>query len=257
MTASKPELGHELDIMGTESECSYLPGRKSLMHYRVALSLTTERYESLLERGWRRFGRTMFRPVCRACTECRSLRVDLANFQPTKSQRRAANKNKNVELLIQKPTITDEHIALYNLYHQDMQDRRGWPYREIDHGQYHESFVDGNWSFCREFQYRHRGELVGLGLVDMTGSVMSSIYFVHAPQFREKALGTASVLREIQAGQESGHSWLYMGYYIRDCGSMNYKNRFLPHQILREYVPDEEAAVWERPVEPPSASDAS
>lgn len=247
MTASKPELGHELDIMGTESECSYLPARKSLMHYRVALSLTPDRYESLLERGWRRFGRTMFRPVCRTCSECRSLRVDVANFQPTKSQRRAAKKNRDVELTIGKPAITDEHIDLYNLYHKDMHERKGWPYREIDVGQYHESFVDGQWSFSREFQYRHHGELIGLGLVDMTANAMSSIYFIHAPKYRDNALGTASVLREIETGRESGRQWLYMGYYIKDCGSMNYKNRFLPHEILRDYATDEEPAVWEPP----------
>jgi len=159
MTASKPDIGHELDILGAESECSYLPGRQSLMHYRVALSLPADRYESLLARGWRRFGRTMFRPVCRHCSECRSLRVDIGRFQPSKSQRRLARKNADIELTIQAPTITDEHIALYNSYHADMQQRRGWAHNEIDEDQYHESFVDGNWPFAREFQYRRDGRL--------------------------------------------------------------------------------------------------
>lgn len=247
MTASKPELGHELDIMGTESPCSYLPDRSSLMHYKVALALHADRYETLLERGWRRFGRTLFRPVCRGCSECRSLRVNLPDFRPTKSQRRAASKNSDVELLVQAPTITDEHLELYNLYHQDMTERRGWTYREIDFDQYFESFVDGQWPFAREFQYRLNGRLVGLGLVDMTDNTMSSIYFIHSPDFRDRAIGTASVLREIEIGKESGRQYLYMGYYIRDCGSMNYKNRFAPHELLKEYVGDNKPAVWETP----------
>ena len=47
------------------------------------MSLSPRRYEGLLERGWRRFGRTLFRPTCRRCSECRSIRIDLRNFQPT------------------------------------------------------------------------------------------------------------------------------------------------------------------------------
>lgn len=247
MTASKPDPGHELDILGAESDCSYLPGRQSLMHYRVALSLSPGRYETLLARGWRRFGRTMFRPVCRQCSECRSLRVDINGFQPSKSQRRIARRNSDVQLTVATPTITDEHLQLYDDYHADMHERRGWPYSRIDEEQYLESFVDGNWPFAREFQYRLDGRLVGLGLVDMTGSVMSSIYFVHAPDVRARGLGTASVLREIEAGQQTNHRWLYMGYYIRECDSMNYKDRYRPHQILQDYVSDDESPIWSFP----------
>lgn len=249
MTASKPDNGHELDILGAESACSYLPGQQSLMHYRVALSLRADRYESLLARGWRRFGRTMFRPVCRLCAECRSLRVDIAGFRPSKSQRRIARRNESVQLTIQAPTMTTEHLDLYNSYHADMHERRGWAFNEIDEDQYFESFVDGRWPFAREFQYRLQGRLVGLGLVDMTGSVMSSIYFIHAPDVREMGMGTASVLREVEAGRQTGHRWLYMGYYIRDCGSMNYKNRYRPYQLLKDYVADDEPPEWETPAE--------
>ncbi|MGB4741785.1 MAG: arginyl-tRNA--protein transferase, partial [Fuerstiella sp.] len=129
----------------------------------------------------------------------------------------------------------------------DMHERRNWPYRQIDVPQYHESFIEGEFSFSREFQYRRNNKLVALGIVDMTGSVMSSIYFFHAPEYRENALGTMSVLREIETGQQSGHQWLYMGYYISECGSMNYKNRFEPHEILDEYVTDDLPAVWNDP----------
>ncbi len=215
------------------------------MQYRYAMSLTNARYEHLLERGWRRFGRTMFRPACRSCSECRSLRVNINQFRPSKSQRRARNRNTNLTLQIQPPTITAEHINLYNAYHLDMHERRGWPYREIDEDQYFESFIDGEFAFSREFQYRRNDELVALGIVDMTGYVMSSIYFVHSPDIRSDAPGTMSVLREIEAGRQSNHAWLYMGYYIRDCGSMNYKNRFEPYQILQSYVPDNVVANWE------------
>lgn len=237
-------IANELELIGGESDCSYLPGRNSQMQYRIAMVLAPQRYEQLLERGWRRFGRTLFRPICAACSECQSLRVDIPSFRPSKSQRRCRNRNTDIELSIATPQVTTEYLDLYNVYHEDMHKRRGWPFREITEDQYIESFVDGGFSFAREFQYRLDGRLVGLGLVDMTARFMSSIYFIHAPDLRDRAPGTMSVLRELQIGQETGRRWHYMGYYIRDCGSMNYKNRFHPHQLMNDYVADDVRPPW-------------
>lgn len=234
----------ELEIEGSESPCSYLPGQTARMTYRLAYKLAESRYEQLLSRGWRRFGRTLFRPACSACKACQSLRVAIPEFQASKSQRRLAAKTDEITLIVQKPSISPEHISLYNRYHLDMHSRRNWPFRSISHDDYFDSFVDGHFSFAREFQYRHRGKLVGLGLVDCTSTVMSSIYFFHDPEWRDASLGTYSVLREVEDGRAHGRHWLYMGYYIRDCGSMNYKNRYRPHQILQSYVSDAEMPVW-------------
>jgi leucyl-tRNA---protein transferase len=243
---SVPE-GRELEISGSWSACSYLPDRLSRMHYRIATSLSTARYEHLLERGWRRFGRTLFRPVCGACQECRSLRIDIAAFQPTKSQRRIRNRNAELELIVQRPTVTTEHLELYNVYHQDMHERRDWPYSAIERDRYQESFLDGRFEFSREFQYRLNNRLIAVGLVDVTPRVMSSIYFFYDPEFRDQSPGTMSVLRELEVGRSEGRQWLYMGYYIQDCISMNYKNRFHPHEFLQAYVADDAEAVWQRP----------
>ena len=48
MSESAPEYPHEIEIMGTESACSYLDGRNSMMRYRIAMTLKGERYEALL-----------------------------------------------------------------------------------------------------------------------------------------------------------------------------------------------------------------
>ena len=237
----------ELEIEGTASPCSYLPGQTARMIYRIAYDLPETRYEQLLSRGWRRFGRTLFRPVCAECHECRSLRVCIPEFTPNKNQRRCMTRNAGIELIVQAPTISDEHISLYNRYHLDMHHRRQWPHRVITQEQYEESFLEGHFSFSREFQYRDQGRLVGLGLVDVTASAMSSVYFFHDPDYREAGLGTYSIQKEIEYGRAQGRASLYMGYYIRDCASMNYKNRFEPYQLLQSYVTDDEDPAWETP----------
>lgn len=235
----------ELEIEGTENPCSYLPAQTARMVYRLAYRLSADRYEQLLERGWRRFGRTLFRPACAACRACQSLRVQLGEFRATKSQRRCETQNADLTLVIQRPSVTREHIELYNQFHHDMHTRRGWPFREMDEQQYVESFLEGQFPFAREFQYRLHGRLVGLGLVDVTPDVMSSIYFFHAPELRPRGLGTFSVLKEIADGRECHRRWLYLGYYIRECGSMSYKNRFRPHQILSSCVADSDRPDWQ------------
>ena len=141
--------------------------------------------------------------------------------------------------------MSNEHISLYNHFHLDMHHRRQWPCREITKDQYRESFLEGHFEFAREFQFRDKGQLIGLGLVDVTASVMSSIYFFYNPEYRDCGLGTFSIQKEIEDGRTNRRSWLYMGYYIRDCGSMNYKNRFRPHEILQSYVADDEMPVWQ------------
>lgn len=239
----------ELELAGTEDECSYLPGQTSRMIWRLARRLPESRYEQLLERGWRRFGRVLFRPSCPTCSACQGLRISVPDFQPTRSQRRCREQldQQQIEITIQHPTLTPEHITLYNSYHNDMHHRRGWPFREITREDYYESFIDGNFSFAREFQYRHNGKLIGLGLVDITSTCLSSIYFYHDPQWRQSGVGTWSVLQELQYARNHEMQWLYMGYFISECQSMKYKGAFRPHQLLKSFPPDNAPPDWQNP----------
>lgn len=83
----------EMELVGTEDQCSYLPDQTSRMIWRLARRLTEDRYEQLLERGWRRFGRVLFRPSCPSCTACQGLRVSVNDFQPSGAASVAAAMN--------------------------------------------------------------------------------------------------------------------------------------------------------------------
>ena len=67
-----------------------------------------------LLKGWRRFGRAFFHPVCKGCHECRSVRVPVLTFKPDRSQRRALKTNTDVELVIGQPAVTEEKLRLYD-----------------------------------------------------------------------------------------------------------------------------------------------
>src|SRR5207247_9475588 len=109
------------------ARCGYLPTECASLAYRVLVDVTPAQHDALLSRGWRRFGCEWFRPVCPACTACRSLRIPLATFTPSRSQRRALRGDATVQVVMQGPPITGAPLRLYNAYHAAMHTQQGWP----------------------------------------------------------------------------------------------------------------------------------
>jgi len=230
--------------------CSYIPGETANLDYRILTHVRPTAYHQLLRRGWRRFGFHYFRPACAGCIKCRSLRILVDEFKPGKSHRKTLRKNEHIEVKVQKPSVSPAHLELYDLYHADMNKRRGWPVHPTNQRRYEESFVDGGGEFAREFLYYDGDQLVGVGLVDVVPEAASSIYFFHHPDWRDKAPGVFSMLYELQYAKEKGLSHHYLGYWIPECQSMSYKAQYKPHQILEYYPEEDEEPEWKFPEDP-------
>lgn len=229
--------------------CSYLPDRTANLDYRILTGVTPVAYLEFLRRGWRRFGYHYFRPACAHCVKCRSIRINVNEFKPTKSQRRTLKRNAHIRVRIQRPSVSQEHLDLYQIYHDDMNQRRGWPIHPISERRYAESFLQGGGEFSREFLYYDGDTLVGVGLVDLVPEAGSSIYFFHHPDWRPLAPGVFSLLYELQYARENGHTYHYLGYWIPECQSMAYKSQYRPHEILERYPEDDEEPEWYPPEE--------
>jgi arginine-tRNA-protein transferase len=145
---------------------------------------------------------------------------------------------------VQHPTLTNDHIDLFNRYHADMTQRKGWRETATNPQEYFESFLCGRYDFEREFLYFADDTLVAVGLVDITNRSASSVYFFHDPAWRENALGVFSMISELRYLKQVGASYHYLGYWIELCASMVYKSRYRPHQVLAEYVEDDESPIW-------------
>ncbi|MCA1595999.1 MAG: arginyltransferase, partial [Chloroflexi bacterium] len=78
--------------------CAYLPDRNSTLEYSVVSRLEPQEYEDLMDRGYRKFGPALFRPICEACRECRPIRIPIAGFRPDRSQRRAWARNQSLRV---------------------------------------------------------------------------------------------------------------------------------------------------------------
>jgi arginyl-tRNA--protein-N-Asp/Glu arginylyltransferase len=213
--------------------CAYLPDRRSRQEYVYVYSMDADEYAAYLLSGWRRFGRTLFRPRCPGCDQCRSLRVDVARFRPDRSQRRCRNANEgSVRLRVGAPAVTPEKMALLDGFHADRSRSRGWPRHDpVDVESYVASFVD-NPLPTQEWCYYLGDVLVGIGHVDVLAQGLSAIYFAHDPAHGGRSLGTWNVLSLLDRASALGLPHVYLGYYVAGCRSMRYKARFRPNQVL-------------------------
>ncbi|SMC08845.1 arginyltransferase [Nitratiruptor tergarcus] len=234
-----------VDFCTLDYECAYLPDKTTRMYYRYIPNATKELASELIKRGWRRFGNSYFHPICKGCNECKNIRIDAFNFKPSRSQKRAIKKNHNTNIYIQKPSLTYEHVELYNRYHKFKEQKSGWKYNEIDLQTYYEEFVVGAHDFGKEVLYFVDNRLIAVDLIDILNDGISSIYFFYDPAYEKLSLGIYSLLIQINLARNLGLQWIYLGYWVNGCPSFAYKKSFKPYQLLDGFPPLEIAPHWE------------
>lgn len=233
-----------IEFSSLPSHCHYLKNKTTTMHYKYIYECDFELNSKLVKRGWRRFGKYFSRPNCKDCAECKNLRIDVKNFLFSKSVRRIINKNTNTKIFIQSPTLSFAHLDLYVKYHKFMQEKRGWKYYPISAQMYNELYVEGASSFGKEVLYFIDEQLVGVDLIDFTDDGISSIYFFYDPKYSHLSLGRYSIYQQILLAKKSDLSYIYLGYYVQNCQSLEYKASYKPHEILIDLPELHEDIIW-------------
>lgn len=223
--------------------CAYLPEERSRLEYRIMLDVSARDLEYLLERGWRRFGPAYFRPRCAGCSACVPLRVPVATFRPTRSQKRVAAKARRLRLEIATPKIDLDRLALYERWHRQRAEHRGWEHDELDARQYAHQFSFPH-PAAREFSYWDVDRLVAIAIVDETPNALSAVYTFYDPDYAKLSPGTASILRQIETAQAAGKRHVYLGYRVLGCRSSEYKGNFGPHELMTAWPRAGEPGTW-------------
>ncbi len=225
-------------------KCSYLDAKEQTTHYKVIENATAQNCQDLIERGYRRFGKMYFRPVCIDCEECQSIKIDVENFIFSKSQKRVMKKSTHLTIYIQSPTISQEHLNLFKKYHLYMKDKKGWSYNETTAKHYYESFVTGHNDFGYEVLYFDKEKLIAVDLIDILEDGISSIYFYYDPDYSKYSLGKLSLCMQIKFAAKSKKKWIYLGYYVKDCPSLSYKAEYQPYLTLKGRPNESEKYIW-------------
>lgn len=227
--------------------CAYLPGQSAQLEIRVQVDVSADELASLLERGWRRFGPVYFRPVCDACNECVTLRVEAASFKPSRSQRRALKQAERLVRAVSTPTVDEERLSLYRRWHAHRESLHGWDPNDVDEERYAVDFAFPH-PAARELTFRDPNDgfrLVGVGLFDETPHALSAIYFYWDPALASMSLGVANVVSLMDYARVHNLPHVYLGYRVLGCASLLYKTAYRPHSLLVGRPGSDETPQWE------------
>ena len=244
MKKALSSTGDIVEFSTLESKCVYLPYEKMKMEYKYIKYCSEKLSTDLIRRGWRRFGDYYSRPKCNDCNKCQSLRIDVESFKFTKSVRRVMSKNKDTKIILRKPSVSMEHLNLYEKYHRHMQLKKGWDYYSVNADSYHDLYAKGFSTFGREILYIRDSKLVGVDLVDFLDDGLSAIYFYYDPDYHKLSLGNYSIYKQIELAKERNLKWIYLGYYVKECDSLNYKINYQPYQTLQNSPDCDKEAIW-------------
>jgi len=219
--------------------CPYLAGRQKRYEFFLAVEVGAGELSALLRSGWRKFGPYFFRPACPDCRSCIPLRVPVADFAPSRSQRRVLRRNADLEVRFGPLRYSEE---LFRIYRNHSALRFG---QSVDIEEFASAFFLPS---CPGLQSELllAGEPIGVGFLDCAADALSSVYFSFEPLHAGRSPGTFSVLEEIELAKRLGLAYYYLGYYVPGCPRMAYKDQFRPRQHFHW-----QTRTWQRAEEPP------
>jgi arginine-tRNA-protein transferase len=206
--------------------CSYLPKREAVTLFvdpEAKMDMTT--YQILSQVGFRRSGEHIYRPHCGTCYACVPVRIPVAEFIPSRSQRRCQQRNMDLELNIHVAEFNEAHFQLYRRY---MEARHPGGSMDSNDPDAYRRVMSATWSNTVLYEYRHGSEILAVAVVDQCDDSLSAVYTFYKPEEAKRSLGVFAILSQVEQARRSGRDWVYLGYWNADSPKMAYKTQYQP-----------------------------
>lgn len=225
-------------VYDEEEECPYLDNRIARMPLRFPIQpITLGQADGLLNLGFRRSGRFLYRTNCPGCAACEAIRIDVGQFEPNRSQRRALKKGNGVfDLSLGTPVCTSDRVDLFNK-HRNLRGLNRHD-KDIDEEEYAMFLVESCLNSF-ELSYSLDGKLAMVAICDQGIDSLSAVYTFYDPELQRYSPGTYSIMKQLEYCRGQGLRFLYLGYFVEGSPAMSYKRNFLPHERLQ-------AGQWKR-----------
>ncbi len=233
--------------------CAYLPGREERKVFTTLQGPTAVRVNDALSlKGFRRSQSVIYRPACAGCSACISIRVPVAHFRPSRSQRRILRRNADLRRQPCEAWATETQYALFRRYLDSrhagggMSDMDAFDFASmIDETPVNTTVVE----YVIEDLERGTRRLLAACLSDILGDGLSMVYSFFDPDESARSLGAYMILDHIRMAREMGLAHVYLGYWVPGSPKMDYKVAYRPFELCdgaswRRFASREEYERW-------------
>ncbi len=233
--------------------CPYLQGREERKVFTTLQGASAVGVNNALSsRGFRRSQSVIYRPACVGCTACMSIRIPVARFQPSKTQRRIVARNGDLERRPCEAWATEAQFVLFRRYldrrHADggMADMDAFDYASmVDETPVNSTVIE----YTRADPATGERHLVAACLSDILGDGLSMVYSFFEPNEPKRSLGAYMILDHVRLAAEMGLEHVYLGYWVAGSSKMNYKTLYRPFELCdganwRSFESMEDYEAW-------------
>jgi len=215
--------------------CAYLDGREERKVFTTLSGQNSVSVNNALSlKGFRRSQSVIYRPACVGCSACMSIRIPVAHFAPSRTQRRILRRNPD---LVRRPCeawATETQFDLFRRYldsrHADggMADMDAFDYASmVDETPVNSTVVE----YTIEDNAAGTRQLAAACLSDILGDGLSMVYSFFEPDQCDRSLGAYMILDHVALAREMGLPYVYLGYWVAGSPKMDYKTLYRPFEL--------------------------
>ncbi len=215
--------------------CPYLGGRMERKLFTALQGDHSEQLNNALSKqGFRRSQNVLYRPSCAECSACLSARIRVADFTPSRSQKRTLRHSPDLRRDATSPWATEEQYTLFRAYLDSRHADGGMADMDIFE---FAAMIEETPVRSRVVEYADQtdGErrLRAVCLTDVLDDGLSMVYSFYDPELTKASLGTYVILDHVDIAREAGLPYVYLGYWVAGSSKMGYKASFSALEVYR------------------------